>query len=130
MDARTSAILGAVLVGLASAVLAFVGVVALADSLEAFDSSDRLTQALGPYFAVVAAVGLVIAGVGLMGAWRVARSSGVRRKLALVGGISVFGAATLTLFAGVTAPTIPVIVLAAAGVTLLLLAGTAEDRVA
>ena len=130
MNARSSAILGAALVALASAVLAVVGVIALADSLEAFDSSDRLTQALGPYFAVVAAVGLLIAGVGLMGAWRVARSSGVRRRLGLVGGISVFGAATLTLFAGVTAPTIPVIVLAAAGVTLLLLAGTAEDRVA
>ena len=130
MNVRSSAILGAALVALASAVLAVVGVIALADSLEAFDSSDRLTQALGPYFAVVAAVGLLIAGVGLMGAWRVARSSGVRRRLGLVGGISVFGAAALTLFAGVTAPTIPVIVLAAAGVTLLLLAGTAEDRVA
>ena len=130
MNARSSAILGAALVALASLVLAAVGVIALADSLEAFDSSDRLTQALGPYFAVVAAIGLLIAGVGLMGAWRVARSSGVRRRPGLVGGILVFGAAALTLFAGVTAPTVPVIILAAAGVTLLLLAGTVEDRIA
>lgn len=130
MNTRSSAILGAALVALASVVLAVVAVIALLDSLEAFDSSDRLTQALGPYFAVVAAIGLVIAGVGLIGAWRVVRSAGVRRRLGLAGGILVFGAATLTLFAGVTAPTVPVIILAAAGVTLLLLAGTLEDRIA
>ena len=129
MNARSSAILGAALVALASAVLAVVGVIALAGSIEAFDSSDRLTQALGPYFAVVAGIGLLIAGVGLVGAWRVVRSGGARRRPGLAGGILVFGAAALTLFAGVTAPTVPVIILAAAGVTFLLLAGTLEDRI-